>query len=116
MLKLNKFTIQKSFAISAGAGSGKTYTLSRRYINALLDFDYFKECYEVDKVKYCNEAQESFLEDLKPAKVNQIVTITYTEAAALEMKSRIFELINKIINYDNFWIIMHLGVVKVGLL
>lgn len=105
MLKLNKFTIQKSFAISAGAGSGKTYTLSRRYINALLDFDYFKECYEVDKVKYCNEAQESFLEDLKPAKVNQIVTITYTEAAALEMKSRIFELINKIINYDNFWII-----------
>jgi ATP-dependent exoDNAse (exonuclease V) beta subunit len=36
-----KFTAQKSFAISAGAGSGKTYTLSRRYINALLGFDYF---------------------------------------------------------------------------
>ena len=39
----NKFTIQDSFAISAGAGSGKTYTLSRRYINAVSGFDFFKE-------------------------------------------------------------------------
>ena len=36
---MNKFTIKTSFAISAGAGSGKTYTLSRRYINAYLGFD-----------------------------------------------------------------------------
>ena len=88
---LNKFTIQKSFAISAGAGSGKTYTLSRRYINALLGFDYFREDYKT---------QESFFSDSfsKSAKVNQIVTITYTEAAALEMKGRIFELVSKIIN------------------
>ena len=86
---LNKFTIQKSFAISAGAGSGKTYTLSRRYINALLGFDYFREDYTT---------QKSYFEDLKPGKVNQIVTITYTEAAALEMKGRIFELVSKIID------------------
>lgn len=32
---LNKFTIQKSFAINAGAGSGKSYTLRRKYINAI---------------------------------------------------------------------------------
>ena len=89
---INKFTIQKSFAISAGAGSGKTYTLSRRYINALLGFDYFKEDYKT---------QASYFEALKPAKVNQIVTITYTEAAALEMKGRIFELVHKIINVKN---------------
>ena len=88
-MSLNKFTIQKSFAISAGAGSGKTYTLSRRYINALLGFDYFREDYV---------AQKSHFESLKPGKVNQIVTITYTEAAALEMKGRIFELVSKIIN------------------
>ena len=88
-MSLNKFTIQKSFAISAGAGSGKTYTLSRRYINALLGFDYFREDYE---------AQAHYYERLNPAKVNQIVTITYTEAAALEMKGRIFELVSKIIN------------------
>ncbi|MBD3839473.1 MAG: UvrD-helicase domain-containing protein [Epsilonproteobacteria bacterium] len=86
---MNKFTIQKSFAISAGAGSGKTYTLSRRYINALLGFDYFREDYAT---------QDSCFEVLKPAKVSQIVTITYTEAAALEMKGRIFELVHKIIN------------------
>jgi len=90
-MSLNKFTIQKSFAISAGAGSGKTYTLSRRYINALLGFDYFREDYA---------DQESYFETLKPAKVNQIVTITYTEAAALEMKGRIFELVSKIINQN----------------
>ncbi len=88
-MNLNKFTIQKSFAISAGAGSGKTYTLSRRYINALLGFDYFREDYK---------RQESYFSELKPAKVNEIVTITYTEAAALEMKGRIFELVAKIIN------------------
>ena len=88
-MSLNKFTIRKSFAISAGAGSGKTYTLSRRYINALLGFDYFREDYKT---------QNSYFEDLKSAKVNQIVTITYTEAAALEMKGRIFELVSKIIN------------------
>ena len=87
---LNKFTIQKSFAISAGAGSGKTYTLSRRYINAILGFDYFREDYKM---------QDSYFQDLKPAKVNQVVTITYTEAAALEMKGRIFGLINKILNF-----------------
>ncbi len=40
---LNKFTVQKSFAISADAGSGKTYTLSRRYINAILGFYFFRE-------------------------------------------------------------------------
>ena len=89
---MNKFTIQKSFAISAGAGSGKTYTLSRRYINALVGFDYFREDYKT---------QESFVEDLKPAKVNEIVTITYTEAAALEMKGRIFELVHKILYLDD---------------
>ena len=87
----NKFTIQKSFAISAGAGSGKTYTLSRRYINALLGFDYFREDYEAQKSYFDNWKEKS-------AKVNEIVTITYTEAAALEMKGRIFELISKIIN------------------
>ena len=42
--------------------------------------------------------QDSYFTDLKAAKVNQIVTITYTEAAALEMKGRIFELVSKIIN------------------
>jgi len=42
-MSLNKFTIQKSFAISAGAESGKTYILSRRFINILLGFDFFIE-------------------------------------------------------------------------
>jgi len=41
---MNKYTIQKSYSISAGAGSGKTYTLSRRYINAYLGFDLFRHC------------------------------------------------------------------------
>ena len=90
-MNLNKFTIQKSFAISAGAGSGKTYTLSRRYINAILGFDFFKEL----------GFKDIYFETLKPATTKQIVTITYTEAAALEMKERIFGLISKILNIAN---------------
>ncbi|MCT7447152.1 UvrD-helicase domain-containing protein [Aliarcobacter skirrowii] len=86
---MNKFTIQKSFAISAGAGSGKTYTLSRRYINAILGFDFFRE----------KGFNDTYFDNLKPATTKQIVTITYTEAASLEMKERIFGLISKIINY-----------------
>lgn len=91
-MNLNKFTVQESFAINAGAGSGKTYTLSRRYINALLGFDYFREDYNT---------QKSYFEKLQSARVNQIVTITYTEAAALEMKGRIFELVSKVVDFDN---------------
>ena len=86
-MNLNKFTIQKSFAISAGAGSGKTYTLSRRYINAILGFDFFRE----------KGFDDIYYENLKPATTKQILTITYTEAAALEMKERIFGLISKIL-------------------
>ena len=90
-MSLNKFTIQKSFAISAGAGSGKTYTLSRRYINAILGFDFFRE----------KGFDDIYYENLKPAITKQIVTITYTEAAALEMKERIFGLISKILMVDS---------------
>ena len=90
-MSLNKFTIQKSFAISAGAGSGKTYTLSRRYINAILGFDFFRE----------KGFDDIYFENLKPATTKQIVTITYTEAAALEMKERIFGLISKILTVND---------------
>ena len=99
----NKFTIQKSFAISAGAGSGKTYTLSRRYINALLGFDYFRECYETDLDKECPELHPDCFGEQKPARVKEIVTITYTEAAALEMKGRIFELVSMILDFKALW-------------
>ena len=89
---LNKFTIQESFAISAGAGSGKTYTLSRRYINAVLGFDFFVE----------DKDQSNFIEhkDKNRADLSQIITMTYTEAAALEMKERIFDLMEKVISFD----------------
>ena len=91
-MALNKFTIQKSFAINAGAGSGKTYTLSRRYINAILDFDFFREK-GFEDISSENSKQR--------ATTKQIVTITYTEAAALEMKERIFGLISKILMIDS---------------
>lgn len=89
---MNKFSIQTSFAISAGAGSGKTFTLSRRFINILLGFDFFIETAD----------QEHFYADResKCANLREIVTITYTEAAALEMKERIFGLIHKILHVD----------------
>lgn len=89
----NKFTIQNSFAIRAGAGSGKTYTLSRRTINAILGFDFFRESPE----------QPTFIEDYQAnqTEVHEIVTITYTEAAALEMKERIFSLMKKVVEFES---------------
>ena len=84
---MNNFTIQEEFAISAGAGSGKTYTLSRRYINSYLGFDFFESAEGID--------------ELKPADLDEIVTITFTKASAIEMKERIFDLINKILNFDS---------------
>ena len=88
----NKFSIQKSFAISAGAGSGKTYILSRRYINAVLGFDFF-----VEKSSQRNGIGKK---EQNRAALSQIVTMTYTEAAALEMKERIFALIQKIVTFE----------------
>lgn len=87
----NKFTIQQPFAISAGAGSGKTYTLSRRFINILVGFDFFIESPEQEQ--YAQTRREN------RADIEQIVTLTYTEAAALEMKERIFALMLKIIDF-----------------
>ena len=87
----NKFSIRDAFAIRAGAGSGKTYTLSRRYVNAVLGFDFFSESSEEPPFWEEREARR--------AGVDEIVTITYTEAAALEMKERIFALMAKVAAY-----------------
>ena len=53
---LNKFTIQKSFAISAGAGSGKTYTLSRKYISEHGNFRF-----DSSDDKYCGYCEIGFI-------------------------------------------------------
>lgn len=87
----NKFDIFSHVSISAGAGSGKTYTLSRRYINILVGFNLFFEGMD---------NRPSF-ETLKPSRPSEIVTITYTEAGALEMKSRIYALIQNVIAYTD---------------
>ena len=84
---MNKFTIQEEFAISAGAGSGKTYTLSRRYINAYLGFDLFRSEGEMYFDRHKNNSAE----------IDEIVTMTFTNAAANEMKERIFGLMKNIL-------------------
>jgi ATP-dependent helicase/nuclease subunit A len=56
-----------SVALSAGAGCGKTFVLTERFITHLLP-------------------QEN---DSKPARLSQLVAITFTDAAAREMRSRI---------------------------
>lgn len=96
MVENDKFTIYKHVAITAGAGSGKTYTLSRRYINALLGFDFFN----ISKIPQIPQS----VNDAKKfsAKPIEIVTTTFTEAGAMEMKSRIESLILQVIDlFDN---------------
>jgi len=83
-----RYTINKHVAITAGAGSGKTYTLSRRYINGLLGFDFFTLTKKPVFPKSIKEAKE------KSATPQEIVTTTFTEAGAMEMRSRIEELIS----------------------
>lgn len=87
-----KFTIDKHIAITAGAGTGKTYTLSRRYINALLGFDLFTQSAIPVFPEEIEQARQ------KAAKPIEIVTTTFTEAGAMEMRSRIESFIVEIIS------------------
>jgi len=65
----------KNLALEASAGSGKTFALSVRYISLL------------------------FLR----AKPNQILTLTFTNKAALEMKTRIFETLKNLENSEELY-------------
>ncbi|HHW03021.1 MAG TPA: UvrD-helicase domain-containing protein [Thermoanaerobacterales bacterium] len=62
--------IDKNIALHAGAGSGKTRVLSRRFLRLMLERD---------------------------ADVDSIVAITFTNKAALEMKERIRSLVNEML-------------------
>lgn len=85
---MSRFNIYNNISISAGAGTGKTYTLSRRYINILLGFNFFgDDTFDKDKAE-SNSADPS-----------EIVTITYTEAGAGEMQERILQLISEIVSH-----------------
>lgn len=63
-------TIDKNLAINAGAGTGKTEVLTRRYVNLLKNGDFG------DK-----------------GEVSSVVAITFTKKAASEMKQRVRELV-----------------------
>lgn len=67
---------KKIITVGAGAGTGKTWVLSNRYARLLLSSD-----------------------DILP---RDILTLTYTEAAANEMKRRIEERVIKILDDKNF--------------
>jgi len=63
--------IHKNIALHAGAGSGKTRVLTRRFLKILLDTD---------------------------TKIEEIVAITFTKKAALEMKERVLALVNEFLD------------------
>ncbi|KRQ87139.1 ATP-dependent DNA helicase UvrD1 [Caloramator mitchellensis] len=69
--------INQNIALHAGAGSGKTRVLTRRYLRLLLETD---------------------------CQVDDIVAITFTKKAALEMKSRVLELVNHFLNIEDKYI------------
>ncbi|MBP7735484.1 MAG: UvrD-helicase domain-containing protein [Spirochaetes bacterium] len=89
---MSRYNITENISISAGAGTGKTFTLARRYVNLLLGFEFFNDAYS-DKNKF-NEKNAIG----RKAMPHEIVTMTYTEAAASEMRDRINGLISEIIN------------------
>ncbi|MBZ4662708.1 MAG: hypothetical protein JG776_390 [Caloramator sp.] len=65
--------INKNIALHAGAGSGKTRVLTRRFLRLLIEGG---------------------------ADVDDIVAITFTKKAALEMKERVIDLVNKFIEQE----------------
>ena len=68
------FTLPEVCIVEASAGSGKTYTLAKRYVQLLLD------------------------SRLKPEEIplRNILAITFTRKAAAEMKERILEFLKKV--------------------
>ena len=77
------YTIDKNVAVSAGAGSGKTQVLSLRFLFIL------------EKL-----GLEAFLtspsgDDALQAKAEQIMAVTFTKAAATQMRERIRKAMNK---------------------
>ena len=77
-------TLDAPLVVAAGAGSGKTFTLTQRIVHAL---------------------QEGFVDD-----IDQILAITFTNKAAGELKSRIKSqlracgLVEQALKVDNAWI------------
>lgn len=77
------YTIDKNVAVSAGAGSGKTQVLSLRFL------------YILEKL-----GSEAFLasssgDSALQAKAEQIMAVTFTKAAATQMRERIRKAMNK---------------------
>ncbi|MFQ3675825.1 MAG: UvrD-helicase domain-containing protein [Endomicrobiia bacterium] len=75
---MNKKYLPQIFVVEASAGSGKTYSLAKQYLKLLFNFS--------SKTTPC---------------LKNILAITFTNKAAIEMKNRILELLNKLA-FDNF--------------
>lgn len=76
--KLAVYTIDKNVAVSAGAGSGKTQVLSLRFL-------YILEKLGLEDYLASTEADEASLQ----AKAQEIMAVTFTKAAATQMRQRI---------------------------
>lgn len=85
-------TLDKPLMVSAGAGSGKTFTLTQRIAYALTE-------------PFSTESQEPFAQS-----IDQVLAITFTKKAAAELKSRIKQklldlgLSSQALKVDDAWI------------
>ena len=78
--------LDRHLAITANAGSGKTYVLVKRYLNILME--------GMSDLNF-------FYDDDKPNKVEQIVAITFTKKAASEMRAKVIKAIEKELKQDH---------------
>ena len=78
-MKNTKYQKNQIIVCEASAGSGKTYNLTQRYIELLLNFD----------------------KSIQKSQLKNIIALTFTNKASTEMKERIIDALKKIaFKYD----------------
>lgn len=84
---VNRFDLNKSSLIEASAGTGKTFTISNLILRLLMGAPNLQKLSEKQRKELVNSGH--------PLDIENILVVTFTNAAASDLKARILESIHK---------------------